>query len=278
MPTINVVDKQRAFRKMHESGFFVIPNPWDVGSARYLQCIGFKALATTSSGLAWANGLPDGQVPRDVMIRHLRAMVAATDVPVSADFQGGFADELDDLEESISLAIETGIAGLSIEDATGDTSKPIRDLCDAVARVRAVRKIIDRSGSDVLLVVRADNFFAGVTDLDDTIERLKAYSAAGADCLFAPGISTRQQIAAVVAAVAPKPVNVLVPGESNLTLQEIAELGVRRVSVGGALARAAWGGFMHAAQVLAEQERFDGFQGAPAGAQLNTMFCTDPHQ
>lgn len=274
----HAINMQRAFRTLHESGFFVIPNPWDIGSARYLQSLGFKALATTSSGLAWANGVSDGQMNRDAVIRHLREMVAATDVPISADFQAGFADHLNDLEASVSLAIETGIAGLSIEDSTGDTSKPIRDLDDAVARVRAVREIIDRSSTEILLVARADNFFMGIADLDDTIARLQAYSAAGADCLYAPGITTRQQIIAVVAAVAPKPVNLLVAGATELTLQEIAELGVRRVSVGGGLARAAWGGFIRAAQVLAEQGSFDGFKDAPSGSELNTLFCPNCDQ
>jgi 2-methylisocitrate lyase-like PEP mutase family enzyme len=264
--------KRVAFRALHAQGIFVIPNPWDVGTARMLQGLGFKALATTSSGYAWSTGRPDNGITRDMALAHLRIMVAATDLPINADFEGGFADTPAGVTESVRMAIDTGVAGLSIEDSTGDPNRPLRDLGDAVARMRAARAAIDASGGDTLLVGRAENFIVGRPDLADTIARLKAYSLAGADCLYAPGIRTREQIAAVVAAVAPKPVNLLVGSVFDLTIQDIAELGVRRVSVGGALARAAWGGFLRAARELAQNGRFDGFAQAAPGAELNAFF------
>jgi 2-methylisocitrate lyase-like PEP mutase family enzyme len=264
--------RRRAFRQLHETGCFVIPNPWDVGSARWLQGLGFKALASTSSGVAWSQGKADGALPREAVLAHLRDLVAATELPVNADFESGFAADPQGVAESVRLAIETGVAGLSIEDATGDPAHPLHDIDVAVERMRAARAAIDKSGGETLLVGRAENFFAGRPDLDDTIARLRAYAAAGADCLYAPGIRTREQIVAVVAAVAPKPVNLLVGSTSEFTLQEVAALGVRRVSVGGALARAAWGGFMRAARSIAENGRFDGFADAAAGAELNGFF------
>lgn len=267
-----VAARRQAFKQLHQSGCFVIPNPWDAGSARYLQGLGFQALATTSAGFAWSLGQPDGHLDRETVLAHLRTMVGATDLPVNADFESGFAADPQGVAESVRLAIETGVAGLSIEDATGDTSNPIRPLDEAVARLRAARRAIDAAGGDTLLVGRAENFFAGRPDLDDTIQRLKAYAEAGADCLYAPGIRTREEIAAVVAAVAPKPVNLLVGSASPLTLADIAALGVRRVSVGGALARAAWGGFMRAAKTLAEDGRFDGFADAASGQTLDAVF------
>ncbi|MDQ0038798.1 2-methylisocitrate lyase-like PEP mutase family enzyme [Variovorax boronicumulans] len=270
--TRTVAQKRADFRALHEQGCFVIPNPWDTGSARYLQGLGFKALATTSSGHAWSEGFADGAQSRDVVLAHLRDIVAATDLPVNADFENGFASDAQGVAESVRLAVETGVAGLSIEDSTGDATNPLFPIDVAVERLRAARKAIDAAGGDTLLVGRAENFFAGRPDLDDTIARLKAYAEAGADCLYAPGIKTREQIAAVVAAVAPKPVNLLVGGVSELTMKDIAELGVRRVSVGGGLARAAWGGFDRAARALAEHGRFDGFEGAAAGADLNGFF------
>jgi len=270
--TRTVAQKRADFRALHEQGCFVIPNPWDTGSARYLQGLGFKALATTSSGHAWSQGLADGAQSRDTVLAHLRDIVAATDLPVNADFENGFAADAQGVADSVRLAIETGVAGLSIEDSTGDASNPLFPIDVAVERLRAARKAIDAAGGDTLLVGRAENFFAGRPDLDDTIARLKAYAEAGADCLYAPGIKTREQIAAVVAAVAPKPVNLLVGATSELTMKDIAELGVRRVSVGGGLARAAWGGFIHAARTLAEQGRFDGFANAAPGNELNAFF------
>lgn len=268
----NVDDKRRTFRRLHDSGCFVIPNPWDIGSALYLQQLGFSALATTSSGFAWSQGRADGSMPRERVLEHLAELVAATDLPVNADFESGFAPDPAGVAESVRLAVQTGIAGLSIEDSTGDRARPLRELDDAVARVRAAREAIDRAGGDVLLVGRAECFFLGRPDLDETITRLKAYANAGADCLYAPGIRTREQIAAVVAAVAPKPVNLLVGAASQLTMREIAALGVRRVSVGGALARAAWAGLMNAARSIVEQGRFDGFANATPGSELNALF------
>lgn len=270
--TRTVAQKRAEFRALHEQGCFAIPNPWDKGSARYLQGLGFKALATTSSGHAWSLGLADGGQSRDTMLAHLRDIVGATDLPVNADFENGFAADAQGVAESVRLAIETGVAGLSIEDSTGDAANPLFEIGVAVERLRAARRAIDAAGGDTLLVGRAENFFVGRPDLDDAIARLKAYAEAGADCLYAPGIRTREQIAAVVAAVAPKPVNLLIGWASELSMQDIAALGVRRVSVGGALARAAWGGFDRAARALAEQGRFGGFEGAASGADLDGFF------
>ncbi len=264
-------DKRRAFRKLHESGCFVIPNPWDAGSAQYLQGLGFKALATTSSGFAWSQGHPDNGVTRDMVLAHLRTMVAATDLPLNADFESGFARDASGVGESVRLAVETGVAGLSIEDSTGDDAAPLFDLGAAVERMRAARKAIDGAGGDTLLVGRAECFLVGRPDLDETIARLKAYANAGADCLYAPGIATREQITAVVSAVAPKPVNLLIGSASPFTLQDVAAMGVRRISVGGAMARSAWGGFMRAAKLIAEHGKFDGFADAASGKTLNEL-------
>lgn len=271
----SVADKRRVFQQLHQTGCFAIPNPWDVGSARFLQSLGFKALATTSSGFAWSQGRPDAAGSRDAALAHLHDMVAATDLPVNADFENGYALDAAGVAESVRLAIETGVAGLSIEDSTGDASNPLFLLDTAVERIRAARKAIDKTGGDTLLVGRAECFLVGRPDLDETIARLQAYAQAGADCLYAPGIRTRDQIAAVVAGVAPKPLNLLVGSASELTMADIASLGVRRVSVGGALARAAWGGFMRAARLIAEQGRFDGFADAASGAELDSFFRED---
>jgi len=269
-PTPTAIAARRAaFRQLHASGCFVIPNPWDVGSARWLAQLGFKALASTSSGAAWSQGCADGQMPLPAVLAYLRALVAATELPVNADFESGFADSPEGVAQNVRAAIDTGIAGVSIEDSTGDAAQPLFDLPTGVARLRAARAAIDASRQDVMLVGRAENFVAGRPDLDDAMARLKAYADAGADCLYAPGITTREQIAAVVAAVAPKPVNVLVGSASAWTVADLAALGVRRVSVGGGLARAAWGGFQRAARQLAEQGRFDGFEGAVPGHELN---------
>ncbi|MEG4313789.1 isocitrate lyase/phosphoenolpyruvate mutase family protein [Pseudomonas sp. FIP_A4] len=267
-----VSQKRAAFRTLHQSGCFVLPNPWDAGSASVLAGLGFKALATTSSGYAWSCARADGQMPRDAVLAHMRYMAQATDLPVNADFESGYADTPEGVAESVRLAIETGVAGISIEDSTGDAQAPLRDICESVERIAAARAAIDAHGGDTLLNGRAENFFVGRADLDDAISRLQAYAAAGADCLYAPGIRTREQIAAVVAAVAPKPVNVLIGWDSELTVQDLADLGVRRISVGGALARAAWGGFLRAARTIAEQGRFDGFANAASGAELDALF------
>ena len=268
----NIADKRRAFRQLHESGCFVLPNPWDIGSARYLQGLGFKALATTSSGFAWSRGLRDGAADLDVVLRHLNDIVTATDVPINADFESGFARDAAGVAQHVRLAVDTGVAGLSIEDSTGDASAPLYELTVAVERIRAARRAIDQAGGDTLLVGRAECFLVGRTDLDETIGRLKAYANAGADCLYAPGIRTPEQIKAVVAAIAPKPINLLVGWPSDMTMREIESLGVRRVSVGGALARTAWGGFMRAARLLADEGRFVGFADAASGHDLNSLF------
>lgn len=271
----SIADKRRAFRKLHESGCFIIPNPWDVGSARYLQSLGFQALASTSSGLAWSQGRPDNTLPRERVLTHLRELVEATDVPVNADFENGFATDAAGVGESVRLAAQTGVAGLSIEDSTGLAATPLFELADAVSRIRAARRAIDAAGGDTLLVARAECFLVGRPDLEETIARLRAYANAGADCLYAPGIRTIDEIRTIVDAVKPKPVNLLVASPSELTMQKIADLGVRRVSVGGALARAAWGGFMHAARLLANEGSFaglTGLAGAPPHPDLNALF------
>jgi 2-methylisocitrate lyase-like PEP mutase family enzyme len=268
----SIADKRRAFHRLHEGGCFVIPNPWDVGSARYLQRIGFKALATTSSGFAWSHGHRDGGMSRDRVLDHLTEMVEATDLPVNADFESGFAPDAAGVADSVRLAVETGVAGLSIEDSTGDQSKPLYETDIAVERLSAARKAIDRAGGDTLLVGRAECFIVGLPDIKLTIARLKAYANAGADCLYAPGLRSAEHISAVVAAVAPKPVNLLVGFAADLSVAQLAGLGVRRISVGGALARSAWGGFMRAAELIIEQGRFDGFKEAASGKDLDTFF------
>jgi len=274
-PAPTIADRRREFHRLHEAGCFLIPNPWDVGSARWLQGLGFKALATTSSGFAWSRAFPDNGITRDMALAHLADLVAATEVPINADFESGFAADAAGVQESVRLALETGVAGLSIEDSTGDAARPLFPLDEAVGRLRAARRAIDQAGGDALLVGRAECYLVGRADLDETIARLKAYANAGADCLYAPGIRTREQIAAVVAAVAPKPVNLLVGSTSEWTMASIAALGVRRVSVGGALARAAWGGFMRAANLLAQEGRFDGFADAASGKDLNGFFADE---
>ena len=269
----SIADKRRTFRQLHEAGCFVIPNPWDVGSARYLQALGFKALATTSSGFAWSHGHSDNTMSRDRVLAHLEEMVEGTDLPINADFEGGFAPDPAGVAESDRLAVATGVAGLSIEDSTGDASRPLYALDAAVERIRAARKAMDKAGGDTLLIGRAECFIVGRPDLSDAILRLKAYANAGADCLYAPGIRTPDQIRAVVDAVAPKPVNLLMGWPGDLSLQQITALGVRRISVGGALARSAWGGFMRAAKLIAEQGKFDGFAGAAPGQELDALFA-----
>jgi 2-methylisocitrate lyase-like PEP mutase family enzyme len=246
-----------------------------VGSARYLQGLGFKALATTSSGFAWSHGHRDGAMSRDRVLDHLTEMVEATNLPINADFESGFAPDAAGVAESVRLAVGTGVAGLSIEDSTGDSSKPLYGEDEAVERIRAARKSIDKHGADTMLVGRAECFLTGRPDIEFAIARLKAYANAGADCLYAPGICTSEHIAAVVAAVAPKPVNLLVGFGADLTMAQFEALGVRRVSVGGALARSAWGGFMRAANLILEQGKFDGFADAASGKSLNTIFRGD---
>ena len=269
MPSI--AERRDAFHKLHEAGCFVMPNPWNVGTARYFQGLGFKALATTSSGFAHAQGCADGAVPRDLMLQHLREIVEATDLPVNADFEGGYADTPEGVAESVRLGVETGVAGLSIEDSTGDPAKPLYDFDLAVARVRAARAAIDKAGSKVVFTARTEGFICGRPDLDETIRRLKAFAELGADCLYPPGIKTREQITAVVKAVAPKPVNLLV-STSALTVAEIAAMGVRRISVGGTLARVAWTAITQSARQIAETGKFDSFAGVMPNSELNALF------
>ncbi|WP_142806858.1 isocitrate lyase/PEP mutase family protein [Stenotrophomonas maltophilia] len=271
-PDADTQHKRTSFRQLHAQGCFVLPNPWDVGSARYLQRQGFLALATTSAGCAWSEGRPDGAVSLQATLEHLRLMAAATALPLNADFGDGFGATPQAVGEAVAAAIDTGIAALSIEDASGVADAPLRPIDQAVERLRAARAAIDRAGGEVLLVGRAENFFVGVPDLQDTLQRLHAYAEAGADVLYAPGITTPEQIRAVVAAAGTKPVNLLVGGPTPLSLQDIAALGVRRVSLGGALARAAWGGLMQATQPIVQDGRFDGLQQAASGAALNALF------
>jgi 2-methylisocitrate lyase-like PEP mutase family enzyme len=273
MPT--VADKRRVFRALHAQGCFVIPNPWDVGTARYLQHLGFKALASTSAGFAFAQGMPDNAVSRDMVLAHLREIVAATDVPVNADFEGGFADAPDGVAESVTLCVATGVAGLSIEDSTGDKADPLYDFDLAVARIRAARAAIDQAGGDVMLTARTEGFLVGRPDLDETIRRLKAFAAAGADCLYAPGLRTRELMGAVITAVAPKPVNIIVSAPLGLTVADVAALGARRISVGSALARVMWGAVMRSAKAIAEEGRFDSFADGTPHPELNALFRDD---
>src|SRR5215831_13993526 len=256
---MSISNARAAFRKLHESGCFVIPNPWDAGTARYLRHCGFNALATTSAGAAFGMGLPDtdGSVTRDMALDHIRTIVEATELPVNADFESGYAHEPEAVAANVRLCVATGVAGLSIEDATGDKAKPLYDFDVAIARVRAARQAIDETGADVMLVGRAECFLVGRPDLDETIARLKAYASAGADCLYAPGIKTPEQIAAVVKAVAPKPVNFLMAATTtDLTLDGLAKLGVRRISLGGTLARAAWTAFARSAREMINEGKF----------------------
>jgi 2-methylisocitrate lyase-like PEP mutase family enzyme len=271
-PTI--ADKRKTFRKLHEAGCFVIPNPWNVGTARYLQGLGFKALATTSSGHAHAQSFPDGGQTRDEVLAHFSELAAATDVPLNADFENGFADDPDRVAENVTRCIATGVAGLSIEDSPKDAT-PLYDFDRSVARVKAARAAIDRAGGEAVFTARAENFIRGVPDLDDAIRRLKAYAAAGADCLYAPGIRTREQIEAVVKAVAPKPVNFLAGWATDFTVSDIAAMGVRRISVGGSLARVAMNAFIKTATEIAKDGKFDGFGGIISNPELNKFFSED---
>ena len=264
-------DKRTTFRKMHETGCFVLPNPYDVGSARALQHLGFKAIASTSAGYAWSIGRADNRVTLEDVLQHLTALCGAVDLPVNADFEGGFAHKPEKVAANVARAVKTGVAGLSIEDSTGDAAKPLYERAFAIERIRAARTAIDADNSGVLLVGRCEGFLVGQADLNMVIDRLQAYAEAGADCLYAPGIKSKEQIAAVVKAVHPKPVNLLI-GASGLSVAEAADLGVRRISVGGSLARAAWGGFMRAAREIAEKGSFTELGNGYPGGDLNKMF------
>lgn len=267
-----LADRVQAFRELHRAGCFVIPNPWDVGSAQVLEQLGFPALATTSSGFAWSLARRDNHVSMDETLAHLQSVANSVSIPVNADFEGGFAVQPDHLAVNVAAACTTGVAGLSIEDSTGDASDPLFAFELAVERIRAARQAIDGSGIGVLLTARSEGFIVGRPDLDDTIRRLRAFAAAGADCLYAPGLRSAADIAAVVSAVAPKPVNALVGGPSA-TVETLAALGVRRISVGGALARAAWTGFLDAATEIAERGTFSALGRAVAFADLNRRFA-----
>lgn len=259
------------FRRLHESGCFVIPNPWDVGSAIVLEKLGFSALATTSAGFAWTLGRRDNGVTLDEALAHYAAVAGAVKVPVNADFERAFATDADEVATNVALACETGIAGLSVEDSTHEPEHPLFDFAVAVKRVRAARSAIDDSGTGVVLTARSEGFIAGRPDIDETIRRLMAYADAGADCLFAPGIKTPSDIAAVVRAVAPKPVNVVV-GSDFTTVEQLASLGVRRISVGGSFARTALTAFLGAAKEVAEHGTFTAFGRALPGAEIDRLF------
>ena len=255
-------DRTETFRQLHAAGCFVMPNPWDAGSARALEQMGFRALATTSAGFAWTLGQADNHVTLDQVLEHLRVVAAAVKVPVNADFQGGFAVDPQHVAANVKLAAATGIAGLSIEDSTGDERNPLFEFDLAVERVRAARRAIDESGTGILLTGRSEGFVVGRPDIDETVRRLRAYAEAGADCLFAPRIDRIEDISAVVAAVSPKPVNLLI-NAPFITVAEAADLGVRRISVGGTLARTAWAGFLDAAHEIASTGTFARFAGLP---------------
>lgn len=273
MPTSDYSARRAAFRNLHESGCFVIPNPWDAGSARYLRYLGFQALATTSAGFAYTLGLPDAAVSRDAMLGNIADIVAAVDLPVNADFEAGYARDPEGVEANVRLCVETGVAGLSIEDATGDPANPLFELPLAIERIRAARAAIDSSGSGVLLTARAECYLVGHAEpFQESLRRLHAYSKAGADVLYAPGISQASEIKIVVAELSPKPVNILMSRNTGLTVADLAELGVRRISVGSSLARAAWTGFMRAAESIAKEGSFSGFDGLVPYADINALF------
>lgn len=272
-----LVARRKAFRALHEGGCFVIPNPWDVGSARYLQHLGFPALATTSAGFAFSQGLPDSSddlvVSRERSLGHISAITTAVDLPVSADFMSGYGRAPEDVADSVGRCIATGVAGLSIEDSTGDSHSPLYDLPIAIERVRAARRAIDKSGHDVLLTARAECYHVGHADpLHESVRRLQAYAAEGADVLFAPGAQSVEEIKTLVEAVAPKPLNLLVFRDIGLDVEEIAALGVRRISVGGALALAAWTGFIRAATTLRSDGSFAGLADLVPFADINKVF------
>jgi methylisocitrate lyase len=271
LPAGDVSARVSRFRELHQSGCFVIPNPWDVGSARVLEQLGFSALATTSSGFAWSLGRPDNHVTLAEALAHFRAVAASVQIPVNADFEGGFATAPTVVALNVAAAVATGVAGLSIEDSTGDSAQPLFEFALAVDRVRAARRAIDDSRTGVLLTARCEAFLVGRPESSEVIRRLTAYSEAGADCLYAPGLRAVSDIAAIVAAVAPKPVNALV-GAGFTTVSELADIGVRRISVGGALARAAWTGFLSAAREIARDGTFSELGQAIPFADLNRLF------
>ena len=271
----STADKRKTFRELHKSGCFVIPNPWNVGSARYLQGLGFKAIATTSAGHAHSEGYPDGAQSMDDVLAHYREIAAATDIPLNADFENGFADDPDEVAANVTKCIATGVSGLSIEDSLQQEAPAIYDFDLAVARVKAARAAIDKAGGDVVFTARAEGFIRGRPDIDDVIRRLKAFVDAGADCLYSPGIRTREQIEATVKAVGGKPINFLNMTALGFTVSDLAGMGVRRISVGGTLARVAMDAFIKTATEIAKEGRFDGFSGLISNAELNKFFAED---
>ena len=275
MTSPSTADKCRTFRALHESSCFVIPNPWNIGSARYLQGLGFKALASTSSGYAHSQGLADGAHTCAEVLSHFREIADATDLPVNADFENGYSHDIGRMAENVARCVETGVAGLSIEDATGNDAKPLYDFDTALARVKAARKAIDEAGGQVVFTARTEGFIRGKPDLEETIRRLKAFSDAGADCLYSPGIKTREQIEATVKAVAPKAINFLNSNAFGFTVKDLADMGVRRISVGGTLARVAMNAFIKSAREIAEAGTFSSFAGVVTNAELNAFFEKD---
>lgn len=269
-----VADRRRAFRELHASGCFVMPNPWDVGSAQALAHLGFAALATTSAGFAWSIGRRDNHITLDDALGHLRLIARSVELPLNADFEDGFAKRPEDVAANVSRAVDTGVAGLSIEDSTGDAASPLFDAALAVERVRAARRAIDDSGGGVILTGRSEGFIVGRPDLEETIRRLTAYADAGADCLYAPGVTDLRDITAIVKAVAPRPVNVL--ARPSHSVAEIAAAGVRRISVGGALARVAWSGFLEAAREITQQGTFTAVGRGVPSEQIEGLFEMDP--
>jgi 2-methylisocitrate lyase-like PEP mutase family enzyme len=271
----STADKRKTFRTLHASGCFVVPNPWNVGSARYLQGLGFKALASTSSGHAHAMGHPDGGQTMDEVLAHYRELASATDIPLNADFENGFADDPDKVAENVTKCIATGVAGLSIEDSPQHGEFPLYDFDKALARVKAARAAIDKAGGDVVFTARTEGFIRGRPDLDETIKRLKAFADAGADCLYSPGIKSREQIEATVKAVGGKAINFLNSGSFGFGVDDLGKMGVRRISVGGSLARVAMHAFIKTAKEIAEQGSFTGFDGLITNAELNKFFAED---
>lgn len=274
-PNTSAADKRKAFVALHASGCFVIPNPWNVGSARYLQGLGFKALASTSAGYAHSRGLPDGAVSLDEVLAHYRELADATDIPLNADFENGFADDPDGVATNVARCIETGVAGLSIEDSPQHGEFPLYDFDLALARVKAARAAIDKSGSGVVFTARSEGFIRGRPDIDETIRRLKAFADAGADCLYSPGIRTREQIEATVKAVGGKAVNFLNSAPLGYSVGDLAAMDVRRISVGGTLSRVAMHSFIAAATQIAREGTFDRFGGVVSNAELNKFFRED---